>query len=229
LKFMNDIQCSQRALPALAQGDNKISFSADKQEGAITIEGAMDLSKEGKGKQLQWTDFHPQVEGFKDKLAGDGAGSATFTVKTPGDMTRIRVSDYFLAKGVDSLFLIEVSYDQGKTWKTVDQPPQDELSPEGRKFVARYATAADVPAGTHAALVRFRAVGDNSKVMCNARIDADYKEPAGGFAPVQVTYLWQEGGVDKKDVHVARSPDETYTIKCETAPLLKSIILELAK
>ena len=42
--------------------------------------------------------------------------------------------------------------------------------------------------------------------MTNARIDADYKEPAGGFRPVQVTYVWEEGGLEKKDVHVATEP-----------------------
>lgn len=65
--------------------------------------------------------------------------------------------------------------------------------------------------------------------MTNARIDADYQEPAGGFRPIQVTYVWEEGGLEKKDVHVARSPAETYTITCESTPVMKSLVVELAK
>jgi len=83
--------------------------------------------------------------------------------------------------------------------------------------------------GTRAALVRYRGTGVNTIVLANARIDADYAEPAGGFRPVQVTYVWEEGGLDKKDVHVAAKPSETYQIKCESKPVMKTIILELAK
>src|SRR5260221_8490765 len=39
LAISHDIQCSQRALPALGGGDNAISFSAGPQEGTVTIEG----------------------------------------------------------------------------------------------------------------------------------------------------------------------------------------------
>jgi hypothetical protein len=65
--------------------------------------------------------------------------------------------------------------------------------------------------------------------MFSFRIDADYKEPHGGFRPVRVTYLWEEGGLEKQDVHVAKKPDETYQITCESTPVMKSLILELAE
>ena len=48
--------------------------------------------------------------------------------------------------------------------------------------------------------------------LFSLRIDADYREPRGGFAPVKVTYVWQEDGVEKRDVHVARQPEESYVI-----------------
>ena len=62
----------------------------------------------------------------------------------------------------------------------------------------------------------------------NVRIDADYREPFGGFVPVRVTYTWAEKGQVKRDVHVARKPRETYTITCADKPVMKSIVLELA-
>ena len=37
----------------------------------------------------------------------------------------------------------------------------------------------------------------------------DYKEPAGGFRPVKITYNWEENGQAKSDVHVATQPRET--------------------
>src|SRR6185295_3195887 len=40
LRLLHDIQHSQRALPALGQGENKITFSAGPQEGTIALEGA---------------------------------------------------------------------------------------------------------------------------------------------------------------------------------------------
>ena len=147
-------------------------------------------------------------------------------MKTPGDITRLRISDHFLSSGKDSMYFIEVSFDGGKTWKTVDRPAGLTLP---RNFVGHYVVVSDVPAGTRSAQVRYRGTGRNTLVMTNARIDADYREPAGGFRPVQVTYVWEEGGLEKKDVHVAKSPEETYTITCESTPLLKSLIVELAK
>lgn len=226
LKLTHDIQHSQRPLPALARGENKITFSAGPQEGSITIEGAVEPSS--KGKQLLLGDFHPKLEGYAaDAMPrGEGQKSITLNVKTPGDIARLRISDHFVSSGKDSVFLIDVSFDGGQTWKTVDRPDGQALP---RSFGGRYVTAGDVPAGTRAAQVRYRSTGRNTLAMTNARIDADYKQPCGGFRPVQVTYVWEEGGLEKKDVHVARSPAETYTISCESAPVMKSLIVELAK
>ena len=232
LKLSNDIQHSQRALPALAQGENTITFTSGAQEGTITIEGAMDLQAKDAGKQLRYADFRPQVEVFnlaRMPASNNNGGSVTFPVKTPGEISQIRASNYFVSQGRESMFITDVSFDDGATWKTIDQPTEADLWQESRKFVSRYAKATDVPAGTKSAFVRYRAVGRNTVTLVNARIDADYKEPTGGFRPVQVTYNWEEGGLDKKDVFVAKSPNETYKIKCESTPVLKSIVLELAR
>ena len=43
-----------------------------------------------------------------------------------------------------------------------------------------------------------------------------------------MTYVWEEGGVEKRDVHVARSPKETWTIKLESTPVMKRLVLQLA-
>jgi hypothetical protein len=59
------------------------------------------------------------------------------------------------------------------------------------------------------------------------RIDADYREPRGGFRPVKVTYRWSEEGKPIEDVHLARQPEETYAITCAARPVMGSIALEL--
>ena len=231
LKISNDFEHSQRPLPCLVQGENKINFTAGAQEGTITIEGAL-----GQGlkfdKQLTYADFHPTVEGIELGASPKADGkpiSLAFPVKTPGDMTRLRVSDHFSSMAADTQFVIDVSFDDGKTWKTVDTPTAADFAGKPRFFIGRYCIVTDIPAGTRAALVRYRGSGKGTLALNNARIDADYKEPAGGFRPVQVTYVWTEDGVEKRDVHVATSPEESYTIKCDAAPLMKSLILELAK
>lgn len=86
----------------------------------------------------------------------------------------------------------------------------------------------DVPPGTTSALVRFTGTQRNTALLFNVRIDADYKEPQGGFRPVKVTYVWEEAGAEKRHVHVARSPGETYDVHCDGKPLMKSLTVELA-
>ena len=76
-----------------------------------------------------------------------------------------------------------------------------------------------------------RWVGTQRNTACIflLRIDADYRQPYGGFQPVKITYVWEEGGLEKTDVHVAASPQESYKITCEGKPTMKSISLELAQ
>lgn len=231
LKLTHDIQHSQRALPALDRGENQVSFAVGAPEGTITIEGAMDLNPKSKGKQLTYGDFHPIMDGFPPGVmprTNGKPGSVTFPVKTPGDMRRLRVSDYFISEGKDGMFLIEVSFDDGRTWKIVDQPGEADLGFGPPFHVGRYVAVGEVPAGTRSALVRYRGVGLNPVALGNARIDADYVEPHGGFSPMQVTYVWEEDGVEKRDVHVARSPKDAWTIDVGSTPVMKSLVLQLA-
>jgi hypothetical protein len=84
-----------------------------------------------------------------------------------------------------------------------------------------------VPKGTKSAKVRLVGQQRNTTLILDLRIAADYIEPAGGFSPVKVTYVWDENGVEKRDVHVARSVEESYKINCEQKPSLKSLVVEL--
>jgi hypothetical protein len=225
LALRHDVQHSQRALPALGEGDNTITFSAGPQEGTVTIEGA--TSKEfNKGKNLMYTDFHPVLEGIDpEKLLVTGEkGSVTFDVKTPGEMTRMNILTHYRARSKNGSWDVQVSTDGGKSFRSVSKA----VGPE--RATGNYVVVDDIPGGTKAAKVRFVGeTGGDALMIFNLRIDADYKLPGAGFAPVQVTYNWEEKGQPKNDVHVARSASEAYTIHCAAKPVMKSIVVELAK
>ncbi|HVR84237.1 MAG TPA: hypothetical protein VMU54_08000 [Planctomycetota bacterium] len=223
LRIVHDFQHSQRALPALDAGPNKISFSAGPAEGTVTVEGS--VRPDCKGKQLFYTDFHPEVRGMEPNLfvGGSGKGEVTFPIATPGDLVRLRFGCHYRARGAADGIDYQVSFDGAKTWKTVDR------APGGEGGACKYTVSADVPKGIREALVRYSGSSRNATGILGFRIDADYQEPFGGFRPVRVTYHWEENGQARQDVHLARKPDEVWTITCGTKPLMKSIILELAE
>jgi hypothetical protein len=223
LTLVHAIQHSQRPLPALGEGENTITFSAGPPEGTITIEGATNLAI--KGKQLVYTDFHPTVEGMEKNLfvGPTGKGSIAFPVATPGDLLRLRFGAHYRARDAKDGIDYQVSFDGGKTWKTVDRASGPTAGD------CNYVTFADVPTGMRSALVRFAGTSRNATGIFNFRIDADYTEPKGGFRPVKVTYNWDEGGEAMEHVHIARKASETYTIRCAGKPVMESIRLELAE
>jgi hypothetical protein len=222
LKISSTIQCSQRALPTLGKGSNTITFSAGSGEGTITIEGtSLDSTK---SKNVALADFHPRLTNVEPKyfrVKGTPA-EVTIPIATPGEMTRLRLGGHFRARDRADRWEVQVSTDAGKTFRTVDSyagPTQGKC---------QYTTVSDIPPLTHEALVRWRGKQRNTTCLFLARIDADYRQPNGGFRPVKITYIWEEGGREKRDVHVATRPAETYTITCASQPAMKSIVLELA-
>ncbi len=222
LRIAHDVQCSQRALPTLARGENTITFSAGPSESTVTIEGY--TGREKQDKQVAPLDFHPVLKNIDPqffRVKADGA-SATFAIETPGDIARLRLGGQYRVRDARDRWDVQVSFDGGKTFKTVST----QAGPT--HGICQYVTVADVPKETRAAHVRWVGTQRNTTCLFQLRIDADYRQPHGGFKPVKVTYVWEEGGVEKRDVHVARSPQETYKITCAGKPLMKSIVLELA-
>jgi hypothetical protein len=222
LTISNDIQHSQRPLPALDKGPNHITFSAGPQESTITVEANNSLKHEG--KQLTYKDFHVQLANMADNLSIKGnEGSMTVPITVPGDLTRVRLSACYRTFGPKAHWDFEVSFDDGNTWKKAGEGPAQD---HGR---TAYVTYSDVPADAHTALVRYNGYGPEANMLGSFRVDADYKAANLGFSPVKVTYLWEENGVEKKNEHVAKSADDAYTINCESKPKMKSITLEVAE
>ena len=226
VKISNDIQHSQAPLPALAAGPNKIAVGAGPQEGTITVEGSTNPGSAG--KQVMAEAFHPELKNVKAEnlrvQEGPDGGTVTFPIETPGDLARVRFGGFYRARDAKEGWTYQVSFDGGKTFKDVGKA----MGPAAG--CCKYVTAEDVPAGCRKVLVRYQGSAvRNTLCLFDFRIDADYKEPAGGFRPVKVTYVWEEGGQEKKDVHVAKTAADAYTITCGKDPLMKSIVLELAE
>jgi hypothetical protein len=219
--FRHDVQHSQRALPLLSEGVNTVSFNSGPQEGTITVEGALDPNR--KAKTVTLAEFAPVF----DNLSGTpyfmtaGTGSLTLPVETPGDLTRLRVGLHYRARDKNDGWTIEASFDGGKTFTPFGDAPGP--------FAGNSLTFAteSVPPKSRSVLVRLSGRQRNTTGILDLRIDADYREPHGGFRPVQVTYVWTENGVEKTDVHIAKSPKDTYTIQCGPKPVMKSYTVEL--
>ncbi|MBI3831896.1 MAG: hypothetical protein HY291_20405 [Planctomycetes bacterium] len=220
LKITHDIQHSQRPLPILTQGENKIAFEAGAQESTITLDGNFGKHE---GKQREYTELHPQMDKFEGGRLAAEEGSITFPVETPGEITRIRMSAGVRNWDDQSSWDLQVSFDGGKSFKTIGQ-----VTP-AKSGNSSYAVCAEVPAGTRKALARFAGHKKGDTVLLAFRIDADFKEPHGGFRPVKITYTWTENGEEKKDVHVASKASDAYAIACAAAPVMKSIALEPAE
>jgi hypothetical protein len=223
LRMDHDIQHSQRALPALTQGDNTIKFSSGPPQGTLTIEGN---TRTAHPHILNVREFRPRMDGVASNQYGlimtAGNGSVTFPIETPGDMTRLRFGCHYRARSAKDGWNLDVSWDEGQSWQTIDRAAGPVVG--SCKFVS----LDKIPAGTGKALVRFTGRQNNTAMIFSLRIDADYIEPNGGFYPVRTTYLWQENGEDKQHTHIANSPSETYVIRCDKKPFMKSLIVELA-
>ncbi len=223
IRIGNDIQHSQRALPALGQGANTIHVRTGPQEGTITVEAAGTLGN--RDKQLVFTDFHPVLAGMKDdalRLSG-GQGSITFPVHAPGDLVRVRFGCNYRARDAKDGWDLQVSCDGGTTFTTVARA----AGPTGIGF-SRYVAFDRIPAGTRDVLVRFAGQQVNTTMISGFRIDADYQPAAAGFLPMRITYTWKEDGKEHVDAHVTAQEDESYVISCAGKPAMESITMEVA-
>jgi len=222
LKFYNDIQHSQRPLPALDKGSNTLTFSAGPAEGTVSIDGSCDPDM--KGKQVTLYDYNPAVKGLNKPgfwVGETGSGEVTFPIEAPGEIVRLRVGMQYRIREATDAWDVQVSYDGQKfdSIKKITGP----TGGESTQFAFD-----KVEAGKKKIWVRFSGTSRNATGMLALRVDADYKEPFGGFAPIKVTYQWKEGAQDKQQVFEAKKAEETWKIDCVEKPLMRTIILERA-
>ena len=221
LKLVNVVQHSQAPLPTLTAGRNTITFSAGPPEGTITLEPNTDPATAA-GRQLSVKDFHPVLNNAQlPWLRPQGQGDATFTIPTPGVITRVRLNLGYRLRDARDSYTALLSFDEGKSWKQVEQ-----LTGPTPGY-SRYLVFSDVPGGAKTVWVKLAGKEVNTACLFGLRIDVDYQEPQGGFRPVKITYAWHEDGHAKTHDHVVRQPQETYTIDCGPKTMAKSFSVEL--
>ncbi|MBA3846189.1 MAG: hypothetical protein H0X45_06055 [Planctomycetes bacterium] len=221
LALSHDVQHSQRPLPALVQGANTITYSAGRDEGTITLEST--TRTDHADQQVRFTQYRPAIDGLEGSpLRVTGTqGSITFPVETPGDLVRLRFGGHYQGFGETETWDYQVSFDEGATWRTAMKTPWQH---KGR---TAWTEVGDVPSGTRRALVRYLGHrGNADNVLHSFRIDADYREPHAGVAPVRVIYRWQEDGAAKEHVEVVGEAAATWTIDCAAKPVMTEIVLE---
>ncbi|HEX2974082.1 MAG TPA: hypothetical protein VHP11_17245, partial [Tepidisphaeraceae bacterium] len=158
------------------------------------------------------------------KKGKDEVGAATFKLTAPGDITRIRTNLGYRLRAPNEFWQISASFDGGKTFTDIDKVTGPTVG------MQKYMIFDKVPAGSREALVRFTGKETwGASCVFALRIDADYKEPAGAFKPVKITYVWDEAGKEKTDVHVAKTPKDSYKIQCGPKTTVKSLTVELDK
>ena len=223
LDIVNDVQHSQAPLPTLTEGKNTIALAAGPQEGTITLEGNTDPAA-APWKQLSIKDFHPALNNAELRWARPrGKGDVTFKIPTPGDITRVRMNLGYRLRDANDSYTVLLSFNDGKTFEQAGR-----LTGPTAGYT-KYLTFSDVPSGARKVLVKLEGKEANTVCLFGLRIDVDYKEPAGGFRPVKITYAWEENGQAKTNVHVATQPRETYEITCGPKTVVKSFAMELAK
>jgi hypothetical protein len=219
LEFTHDILHSQAPLPILTDGDNTITFSCGPQEGTATYEGSMAADT---GKQVCHMAYHPQLSG----LAADmlrGTGDAVYTLNAPGDILRLRMNCGYRARDAKDKYDVSVACGNESDFKpveTLNGPTSGNT---------KYFTYGSVPSGTRQLRVKLSGKEVMGTCMFGMRMDADYKQPNGGFMPVKITYVWEENGQTKTNEHVAKSPSDSYVIKCGANTVCKSVSLEIQK
>jgi hypothetical protein len=223
---INDFQCSQAALPVITEGENKLTFNAGPQEGTITTEGCLEPDLAAKNKSLAVSAFKPVLNGFNEKLEMTAPqGDATFDLATPGDMTRIRTSVVWRARDKADGFDVQTSFDGGKTFTTA---PNGTLE-GGVKGSSRYLIVDNIPPGTKSAKLRIVGKQANTSLLFDLQICTDYKEPAGAFQPVKITYTWDESGQTKTAEHIAKTPQDAFNITCGPRAVVKSFAMQLSE
>ena len=69
----------------------------------------------------------------------------------------------------------------------------------------------------------------STSLLFDLQICTDYKEPAGEFKPVKITYTWDEAGQANTAEHIAKTPQDAFNITCGPKAVVRSFAMQLAE
>jgi hypothetical protein len=226
----NDIQHAPRTLPWLGKGTNTINVSADSDTtlasrvitGRITTDARFVKNESAVALGVTFDNLEVKEGSCWWK---SGVGTMTVPVETPGELTALRFCTQYRARGAKDMIHVQVSFDDGKTWKEA----KNLAGPTpGNTETFRFA---EIPSGARKALCRYELSGNNTIGIFSFRIDADYKDPraAKEFRPFDVVYRWKENGVEKNDRKTIERLPFSYTIDTTATPEMMSVTYEMSR
>jgi hypothetical protein len=224
----NDIQHAPRTLPWLGKGANTVTVAADADttlaSQAVTCRISTDerFTKNESAKSMGVTFDNLDVKDGSCWWKG-GVGTMTVPVETSGELTALRFCTQYRARGAKDLIRVQVSFDDGKTWKEAAKLAGPT---PGMTETSRFA---EVPPGAKKALCRYELSGNNTVGIFSFRIDADYKDPlaAKALRPFVVVYRWKENGAEKTDRKTVDKLPFTYAINAAAVPEMVSVMYEM--
>jgi hypothetical protein len=224
----NDIQHAPRTLPWLGKGANTVTVAADADTAlasrAVTCRITTDerFTKNESATSMGLTFDNLDVKDGSCWWKG-GVGTMTVPIEVPGELAGLRFCTQYRARGAKDVIRLQVSFDDGKTWKDVARLAGPT---PGMTETARFA---EVPPGAKKALCRYELTGNNTVGILSFRIDADYKDPLAAKAvrPFVVVYRWKEDGAEKTDRKTVDKLPFTYTINAAAGPEMVSVTYEM--
>jgi len=222
LAFTHDIQHSQRPLPLLMKGPNRITVTAPSPRIATrTLEGSLSGHED---RNASYRDFHPELANIRTgdwlSLAGGNRGTVTFPVEAHGDIRAVRFGGSFRCRSEEGSIRLLISDTDGASWKVAGTIPGPFV---GR---ARYLSFDRIAEGTRRVLVRYELNGPGAVAMFVFRVDVDYEDPLAGPRPVRVTYRWTEDGAERSNSVVVTDYPTSWSIDLPSVPIMRSIRVE---
>jgi hypothetical protein len=224
----NDFQHAPRTVPWLKKGDNTITIAADADTalaartftGRITSDKGFDKNESTGTLGVVFDNL--KVDDGSCWWTG-GVGTMTVPIETPGNMAALRFGAQIRARGERDLVKMQLSFDEGKSWK---EAARIEGPTPG---TTRYFRTADIPPHTRKALLRYELTGNNTVGIFSFRADADYHDPlaAPAFRSFTVTHRWKEAGREKSFAKVVDRLPLTYTIPAGDSPEMVSVAYEM--
>lgn len=226
LAIAHDIQHSQRTLPLLMSGVNRVTVKAESPSLAtMTMEGTLTPSN---ARNASYRDFHADTENLQEDLEygilrfeGRGRGSLTFPVRALGPIRAIRFGGSTRMGSQPCAIRLLASDDGGRSWRLAG-----EIKGPPRRDVTRFVTLDGFTAGSSEVLVRYETEGPGGVQIHTFRVDIDYEDPWAGSRPVRVVYEWTEDAAPKTHSRVVSAYPTTYTIEASGAPIMRSLKVE---
>jgi len=231
IEFAADVQVSQRALPTLIQGTNRIEVTSGTPTSTITVEPNTVV---GSTRNEVYTNFYPETFGLDNRNIGQSAlwiapnyhipepenyGYVMFPITTPKPITAVRGGGFFRARRDLAGIKVEASFDAGDSWHEVVHAPGPYVN------YTTFGELHDVPPNSTEVLVRYFLYGWPATGIHALRFDVDYEDGPDRLHPFTIVYRWNEDGVEKEHEQLLTQTPFSYEIEVEGEPVMESISL----